>query len=379
MAYRILYFITGLNTGGAEVQLYRLVTRLDPSCYDVIVVSLIKPGSVGEMLREAGIPVYSLGMARGIFHLSSYLHGAWRLYRILRQEQPCILVSFMFHANILGRIVGRLAEVPIIISSIRNSYFGGRGCELLMRCTSWLDNIVVINSQLAGEQVVQRGVVPRHKLRVIPNGIDVKDFHQPPEVCGVTRSSLKLPNNSFLWLAIGRLEPQKNYSDLLRAFVKVVEHKMQTHLLIAGDGPLKEELWTLATSLGIEAHVHFLGFRQDIPDLLAAADALVLSSRWEGLPNVVMEAMAAEKPVVATKVGGTPELVANGKTGFTVPARDSRILAEAMRRLMNLPEEVRKEMGLAGRGLMKEHYSIERIVQQWEALYNELLERRSLI
>lgn len=377
--FTVLYLITGLNIGGAEMQLYRIVTRLNKDLYRPMVVSLLEPGPVADMLDAAGISVYSLGILKGGIRSYSHLRGAWRLYRVLRREQPCILVSFMFHANILGRIVGRLARASAIISSIRNTNIGGRARDLLMRYTSWFDDAVIINSQLAGEQIVRRGVVAKNRLRVIPNGLDVEAFHRLPEVRGEVRSRLKLSDSTFVWLAVGRLELQKDYPNLLQAFAKVIKYKAQTHLLIAGDGLLKEELQKLTRSLGIENSVQFLGLRQDIPDLLIAADAFVLASAWEGLPNVVMEAMAAGRAVVATKVGGTPELVVDEKTSFTVPARDSRILAEAMLRLMNVPEEERRRMGLAGRKLMEERYSLDKIVQQWEALYTKLLQRKGLL
>lgn len=148
---------------------------------------------------------------------------------------------------------------------------------------------------------------------------------------------------------------------------------------MAGQGPWLENLQRQSINLGISDRVVFLGLCRDIPSLLDAADGFVLSSAWEGLPNVVMEAMAAAKPVVATCVGGVPELVQEGVNGYIVPPGDSEVLAAAMVKMMALPEAERQAMGRAGRVHIEANYSLERVVDQWEELYRELLQRKGLV
>jgi glycosyltransferase involved in cell wall biosynthesis len=180
----------------------------------------------------------------------------------------------------------------------------------------------------------------------------------------------------FLWLAIGRLLDQKDYPTLLQAFQPLASDRAR--LLIAGRGPLLEELQQRTQQLGIAGQVEFLGVRHDIAALLASADGFVLSSAWEGMPNVVMEALAAAKPVVATEVGGVAELVEAGQSGFLVPPGDPAALAAGMRLLMSLPEEQRNQMGLRGRQRMVTRYSLEAMADRWLALYRELLGSRAV-
>jgi glycosyltransferase involved in cell wall biosynthesis len=189
------------------------------------------------------------------------------------------------------------------------------------------------------------------------------------------RNALGLGTTEFLWLAVGRLTPQKDYPTLLEAFLSV---PAPARLAIAGRGPEAHVLQQQAHRLGIASRVIFLGVRHDIAALLAAADGFVLSSAWEGMPNVVMEALAAAVPVVATRVGGVSELVAADRSGFLVPAQDPGALAEAMRKLMALPIDERRQMGLRGRDHIAAQYSLGSMADRWIALYRELLIKRGL-
>ncbi len=370
---KITFLITGLNYGGAETQLVHLATRLKKRGWDVQVISMIPPVAYVEELKRAGIHVYSLEMRRGV----PDPRGLFRLVKILRRERPQILTTFMYHVNLLGRLGGRIVGVPIIISSIRNENFGGPTRDKIMRLTDWLADVTVINSQLAGEAVIKRGVVPPKKLRIISNGLEIDKFLWTLEQRLNVRKVLEINSTkTFLWIAIGRLEEQKDYPNLLEAFSIVLRERPDTFLFIVGQGPLESKLKELAEELGINQKVSFLGLRRDISDLLAAADALVLSSAWEGLPNVVMEAMAASKPVVSTTVGGVRELISDGETGYLVPPKAPKALAQAMIKLMDLPEGLRKSMGQAGRKYIKENYSLEHVVDMWEELYIEFLKNK---
>lgn len=365
----ILFVTTGLGYGGAETQLVRLAVGLGSRGWRVQVVSMLPPQAFLYELEQASIPVHSLSMRRGV----PDPRGLFRLMGILRHERPVILTSFLYHANLLGRIAGQLMGVPVVISSIRNEKFGGLVADRMTRLTDRLADITTINSNLAGEAVVRRGVVPDEKLKVIPNGLDITRFSWTQEARMQVRKELEIAETHFLWLAIGRLDEQKNYPNLLSAFAQVVSRYPKTMLLVAGEGALRQTLDEMVSFVGLEQYVHFLGVRTDIPNLLAAADAFVLASAWEGLPNVVMEALAARKPVVATEVGGVPELVKEDKNGFLVPSGDSEALAQAMLDLMNLPLVERLCMGERGFKHLEANYSIERVIDQWEALYIDLL------
>jgi glycosyltransferase involved in cell wall biosynthesis len=364
--------ITDLAQGGAEIQLVRLITYLKTLGWDISVISILRPEAFVVDLESIGIRVNSLQAKRSKFVDPRTLI---RLVKLLNNENPVVLVNFMFHANVLGRVGGRIAGVPIVISSIRNERYGGTFRDLLIRWTDRLDNITVINSYFVAKELTRRSVVDSEKIEVIHNGIPVDDYTNHSD--NFNKRILKelgLPSEQFVWLSVGRLERQKDYPTLIRAFALIVEQIGQTSLLIAGQGALKKELIQLVELLNIQHYVHFLGFRQDVPDLICASDAFALSSSWEGLPNAVAEALASSKPVVCTSVGGLPEMVEHGTSGFTVPPHNPEALAVAMMRIMTLPEEDRIQMGKNGRNHIIKHFDTRHISSLWEELLSRQIE-----
>jgi glycosyltransferase involved in cell wall biosynthesis len=175
----------------------------------------------------------------------------------------------------------------------------------------------------------------------------------------------------FVWLAVGRLAEAKDYPNLLRAFTAVPERGAA--LLIAGRGPLRASIEALASSLGLDDRVRFLGLRHDVPQLMNAADAYVMSSALEGMPLVLQEASATGLPVVATDVGGNGEVVVNDVSGFITPAKDPAALAQNMARVMSMSEENRRRMGLAGQRYVSSRFGIEHVLDLWEGIYEELM------
>lgn len=368
---KILLLSTSLGMGGADRQILHLAHALIASRYEVCLVSMTPLGEMGRQAAAEGLPVVSLNMRRGQIDWRAFQ----RMVALLREWQPDILTSFMYHANLLGRLAGRWAGVPAIITSVRNQHSGSSLRDWLMRSTNWMDHSCVANSRQVANSLHKRRLLPSPKLRVIPNGVDIAALSSPLEVRPRTREELGVAPAEFLWLAIGRLLPQKDYTTLLHAFYPLA--KAPARLAIAGEGPLLEELQQQTQLLGVASQVTFLGVRQDIGALLAAADGLVLSSAWEGMPNVVMEALASATPVVATEVGGVSELVEPGKSGFLVPARNAPALSQAMRQLMSLSLEQRRKMGLNGRDHMAANFSLRAMGDRWMALYEEfLLEKR---
>jgi glycosyltransferase involved in cell wall biosynthesis len=373
MSHSVVFMTTGLGYGGAETQLVRLTSALVKRGWRVRIISLLEPQAFISELQGAGIEVVSLGMSRGV----PDPRALWRSVALLRTWRPDILTCFMFHANLLGRIAGLLSGVPVIVSSIRNQNFGGRLRDRLMRITDRLGTVTTTNSRLAAAELVSRGVVPSKRMRVIPNGLVISNYETPPGTRAKTRRELAVDDSTFLWLAVGRLEEQKDYPTLLKATRILHEHgENQFQVVIAGQGPLLDSLNQLANDLDVAHLVSFLGLRRDIPALLSAADGFVLASAWEGLPNVVMEALAAAKPVVATTVGGVEELVQDRHSGFTVPPQDPDALASNMRCLSQLTDDERSQMGVNGYKHVNLHYSLDSIVSAWESLFNELMAGR---
>jgi glycosyltransferase involved in cell wall biosynthesis len=207
------------------------------------------------------------------------------------------------------------------------------------------------------------------KLMVLPNGVDVQAWRPDTHVRNAMRREALL-DGEFLWLAAGRLEPVKDYPTLLAAMARAPQ---PSRLIVAGCGPLKDELLRLTAQLGLESRVRFLGFEEDLRPWMQAADGFVLSSHWEGLPIALLEAAACAVPAVATDVPGTREALLQGQTGFLAQAGDAPSLCQAMTAVMRLPLAERRAMGEQARQAVTERYSLKVVLDRWEALYQELL------
>ena len=377
----ILYLITDLDIGGAEKALARTVIGLDKRKHNPTVCCLRGHGPVAEEIELAGVTVAPLNMS-GKFDLAA----VFKLFRLLWEEKINIIHSYLYHANILGRIVGRAARVPIIISSERSVILsegvvnkntlemGSRLRRLMNGLSMRLSDRVVTVSELVRETLIAASKIDPKRLVTIHSGVNLEDYKIDGDITA-KKKSLGLETSALVIGAIGRLGRVKGVEYLLRAAAKVILKNPDAAFLIVGDGSQRGALEQLARSLHISHRVVFTGQRDDVPELLAVMDVLVLPSLYEGLPNAVLEAMAAGKPVIATRVGGTPEAVEDGVTGLLVPPRDPEALAEAIIALLQ-DQERAEAMGRAGRARVEKHFSVERMVQETEALYEELIREK---
>lgn len=369
---KILHLITELSTGGAQKALACLLRHLDRGRFIPAVACLYNGDKiVAQQIRALGVPVTDLGMTA-----KWRCDALWRLYRLLRRERPTILHTWMFHANLSGRVLGRLAGVPIVISSRRNINIGGPWRDLLNRCTAWLDDAVIAVCESAREAEIKRASAAPDKVVTIYNGVDAGRFATVNlRAAAQVRHFFGIAAEAPLLGAMGRLHPQKGFSDLLAALVQVREAIPSVRLLLVGDGGLRDSLETQAREMGLSGLVTFAGMRTDVPEILSALDVFVLPSLWEGMPNVLLEAMAAGLPVVATAVGGTPEVVVDGVTGLLVPPRDPAALAQAIATVLR-DADVRRRMGEAGRERVERCFSLEEMVRRTEDLYEELIREK---
>lgn len=362
----ILFVITSLFKDGAETQMARLAIAMARRGWFVSIVTLMDHNDFADELEAVGIKVESLKIPRGKYDLSSLP----RLVRILKRLRPDIVCTFMYHANVLGRVAAKIAGVPAVVSSIRNAVFGGRLAERLMSITDGMADVTTTNSQLAADSLLARGVVQRNRLVVIPNAIEPA---KPPDP-GLSRAAAIGDGleSTWLWLSVGRLEHQKGHDIALQALANLWARGVDSHLLIAGTGSLKEELTLLRDELGLQEHVTFLGYRRDVGDLMHLADGFLLSSRWEGLPNVVMEACGAGLPVVATDVGGVREIIENRHSGLIVPADDPQALSDAMHELRTLGASELAAMSSFARQAVEVKFEHDSVMARWEALFLRL-------
>lgn len=370
----VLYLITELNViGGAEKLMPRFLAHFDRNRFPPAVACLYGgDGPIADDIRALDIPVTDLGMTS-----KWRLDALWRLYRLLLHERPVILHTSMFHANFSGRVLGWLAGVPIIITWRHSPSIGGALRELLNRWTVRLDDRIVATCELVRQIEIEHAQVPSDKVITIYNGIDMERSAASPLAAARIRQAFNIPADALLLGSVGRMHRSKDFGNLLTAMVQVRKRIPAVWLLLVGDGELRGELESRAQTLGLSSVVTFTGIRDDVPDILAALDIFVLPSRWEGLPLVVLEAMAAGLPVVATAVGGTPEVVVDGVTGLLVPPRDPAALAQAITRLLRNPD-LRRKMGRAGRERVTEHFSVEQMVRKTESLYEQLLVEKGL-
>ena len=370
----LVILTSALAYGGAEVQLVRLALALKARGWQVDIIMMLPSEAFVDELKAQGVGLHCLEMQQGLSVRGGLagVRGLARAVILLRQLRPDLLVSFNFPGNALGRVAGRLAGVPVI-SSIRNEFFGGARRERFMRVTGFVDAATTTNAQLAADSLVRRGVVKQDKLHLTPNGLTEAQFQTHSAEAQHLRRNLSITEDTFLWVAVGRLEPQKAYPNLFHALKQLEGGNTKVALLVAGQGRLHRDLGLLITSLGLDDQVRLLGLRKDVPVLLSAADAFVLASSWEGLPNVLMEALAVATPAVATSVGGVEELLQAGETGYTAPPNDPEALAGAMRRMMDHSAQERAAMGKKGQAFVRERYALERVVDIWEVLFMDLL------
>ncbi len=369
---KIVLLSTRRGLGGADQQLLSAALGLRQRGHDVRIVSLTSLGEMGQRARAAGLSTESLEMRRGF----ADPRGLVRLVRLVRTWRPSVLHSHMLHANLMARACRLFASVPAVVSTIHNIYEGGRLRMLGYRLSNGLVDHVTIISQTAADRFIRDRIVPAALLEVIPNGVDTERYREVP---AGTRERLRRSlglDGEFAWLAVGRFEQAKDYPTMLRAFARVHAAHPAAVLLLVGRGSLQADTQSLAASLGLDGRVRFVGTREDVPEFMTVADGYVMSSAWEGMPMVLLEAAAAGLPIVATMVGGNPEVVRDGTTGYLVPPGDDEALAGAMLRLMTLPEEERRAMGGRGREEVGQHYGLARVVDRYEAVYREVLRRR---
>lgn len=367
---RTVFLVSGMERGGAEMQLVVLANGLAARGWDVTVVSYLpfSERSLAGELHTPSVRAVALNAQRGPLRYASVVRAA----AVVRRLKPDILVGVMFHGMIAARLLGRLLGVRVNVSSVHNDRHSAPQ-ERLLRLTRTMPNAVTALSDSLGDALVGRGTAQRDHLRIVPNAIDIDSFKRMPSRSDGKRV-LGFENDRFLWLAAGRLDVQKDYPNMLRAFRLLRAQRPQAELAIAGSGTERTALMALMKRLGLTNHVRLLGLRNDMRTLLAASDALVLSSAWEGMPVVVLEAMAARRLVVATSVGTIPDLIVDGRTGFVCPPGDSVALAGAMARAMDTATEARAAMVEAAHVYLRRQHSAPFMLDRWEALFHQLLE-----
>jgi L-malate glycosyltransferase len=368
---RVFYLMDSFAVGGTETQAVELALRMGAAGYEVTLGSLREQGPLLELLRGAPVALKEFH-PRGGIDSPQGIYQILRLSWFLRRGRFNVVHTHDLWSNLMGVPAAWLAGVPAIVSSRRDlaqfDWYRGNRRVWLRRIQS-LSNVVLANATAVRDSLIAEGGFAPEKLRIIRNGVDIKKFQVPSE-----REVLfpDVRDGKVIVLAGNMHSDVKGHPWLIAAAPAVLREFPSTRFVLVGDGEARERFVHQAAELGLSRNFLFLGRRSDIARILASCDIAVLPSRGEGLPNAVLEYMAAGLPVVVSRVGGGEELVEDGVTGLLVPSEDSAALSAAFLRYLRNPQEA-KRMAESGRQFVTRNFSFDRLVREVDELYTALL------
>ena len=374
---KIFFLLDSLNMGGTETQAVELAMRLGPERYEVTLGCLRARGPLLEKLAAHPLVVREFYPEGGVDSLRGF-YQMLRLARFLRRERFQIVHTHDLYSNLLGIPAAFIARVPVIISSQRDlAHFGvyRTGRRVWLRRIQRLSTAVLTNANAVRQAILEETHFPEQRVRVIYNGVDLSRFARECR----DRSWIRHNTEREKWIVlVGNMHSDvKGHPELIDAAKEVTQQFPEVRFLLVGDGIQREEFEAQVARLGLKERFEFLGLRDDVPRILSCCDVAVSPSKAEGLPNAVLEYLAAGLPTVATRVGGNVEIIQDGKNGLLVSPNDSSELAGALLRLLRDPAFA-AELGRNGREFVASQFSFERLVENTDEFYSELLRSRGL-
>lgn len=371
----VLQLVNGFGIGGAEKALLELVRRLDRDKYRVIVCSVGQGG-----ILETEFKNYADRVAVFPKKFSFDISLIWKVAKLMQKENIDIVQTTLFYADVIGTFAAMLARVPVMISwqTALALPTGHLKDDKLRHTTSYkyavkhIDKIIAVSDDIKTFFVEKRGI-EADKIITIPYGVDLDLYSCRNGV--KKREELNLNAFDPVIGVVGHLSEVKGHTYLIEAAPKICKEFPDVKFVFAGSGPQRETLEKQVKNFNLSSNFHFLGVRRDIPELLNIIDIFVLPSLFEGLPNVILEAMASSKPVVASAVGGIPEAVQHQVTGLLVPPKDPDALADAILKML-ADREWATNMGKEGRKRVEEFFSIENEVKKIQQVYDDLFEQK---
>lgn len=364
---RIALVITELEVGGAERCLVNLATGLDADTFAPVVYSL-GPRPTGDrdplvrQLDDAGIRVEFLD-ATSPYQFPSAVR---RLRTLLRTQQPDVVQTFLFHANVVGTIAARREKMPAVSIGIRVAESRKMRQRIERQIAKRADRVVCV-SQSVAEQATKSLRLRGDKIEVIPNGVDIANF---PAKARADLAKFAVPADQKVITAIGRLEKQKGFDWLLQLSPRMFDRLPDHHLLIVGDGEQRETLQRLVKSLQLVARVHFTGWQPNPAELMRASTMLVMPSRWEGMSNVLLEAMASSLPVVATDVEGVREVIGDAEEQVVGVSNPNEFVERVVAIATNA--EMAEKLGVFNRNRIADHFSLSAMIEKYARLFRAL-------
>jgi len=386
---KVMQVIARLNIGGATMHVVNLSTKLDPECFDSMLVSGTENPGEGSLLDYAlscGVrPIVIPEIVGEATFKARDGKALAKLYHLIRQKRPHIVHTHTAKAGFLGRLAAHLAGVPVVIHTfhghVLHSYYPRFKTRVLRQMEQTLARIshqIIAVSEQVKSELVFHGVSSREKITVIPLGFDLTPFLSCEAQKGEFKRELGLGNGARLVGIVGRIFPIKNHRLFLETAALVSANDPSARFVIVGDGLLRNELERHTLQLGIRDRVFFTGWRRDLPRIYADLDVLVVSSDNEGTPVSAIEAMASGCPVVSTQVGGLPDMITDGESGYLVPPRDPKAMAIFILRLLNDAQTAYK-MSRNARAIAQERFNIKRLVTDIEKLYQALLKQKNIL
>ncbi len=369
---KALLLCQNLNVGGAEELVLGASTHLRAVGVNAGVVAITQRGPIAEEIARAGVPVHDAPGQPGPRDTVAFI----RLVRLLRREAPDVVHTYLLNANLYGRLAALAAGVPVVLASEQNVYADkSRRHVVIERLLAPATYRVVACCRAVGDSYQRQVGVDPDKIAVVYNGVRFGPA-PGPENRAPALTRLSLDPGMLVLGTLGRLTEQKGQVVLLQALARLAPRFPRLHLMIAGQGPLRGTLEAVAARLGVGDRVHFVGMRRDRATLYAATDLFILPSRWEGLSLALIEAMGAGRPIVATAVGGNPEVITHGQTGLLVPPDGPAGLADGIESLL-VGTELRAALGSQAAITARARFSIERHVSEIAALYRAGLAERA--
>jgi len=366
----IMQVVLKLNVGGLERVVIDLLKNLDPNTYNPILCCLENYGSMIHEVKKLGIETIALGKKEEGLDLLLIP----RLLKALKQYEVKILHSHNSSPHLYSTIAGKLASTPINIYTIHGqvSAIHGQGLYMKHRPLLYMTDMIVAVSHDARKMILNGSKISHNKVVTILNGIDEEKYSARVNIIDKKRS-IGLSTEDLVIGIVARLAPEKDHNTLLDAFRLVLNNThLNIKLVIVGDGSLKEQMIKKSQLLSIDKNVIFLGERHDVPELLATFNLFVLSSTTEGISLTLLEAMAAGLPVIATKVGGNPEIVMDKQTGLIVPPRDPISMAKAISHIIDNPY-IWKQMGMKGKERVSNVFSVKTMVNEYQKVYEKIM------
>jgi len=366
----VLHLIGSLSPGGAERNLYYLAPPMATSKFRYGIACLMRRGELASEIEALGIPIFELG-----YRQRKILFTVMKLAGLLRHYRVRVLHTHLFESGLVGRLAGWFAGTPVIITHEHGKTLWKRWYHRLFeRLAIYGTDLRIVVSKDIMDLRMRLEATPPQKLRLVHNAVDPEPFIEAESQRSGKRSELGF-NDEFVVGTTGRLVDAKAFDVMLEVAREVAHRNPKVRFVIIGEGPLRDDLERLKFSLGLEGIVTFLGKRSDVPELLAALDLYLMTSRREGLPLSLIEAMLAARPIVATSVGGIPDTLTDGVDGILVPPGDIEAIARAVVDLA-ADGDLRVALGSAARRKAIERYSPANILSQLEAIYTDFLSKK---